>query len=185
MGKRSSSFWVSLLSSMTLVTSSGCVRLDESHCIVNGGDFACGDGWRCATEREGIVESRDQGDGCLPMEGLGYDLEKYFVHVQYGLPEVLWPRGEPEDDLDSLGGVLVHAVEERHVEDVCRVQESKVLQFEAPWREVAAIRTFLERPTRVRVDAARLESFQVMAIEGFNEVINEWLDECEGMAEGG
>jgi hypothetical protein len=166
----------------------GCVRLDEDHCIVNGGDFACDDRRMCVTEFDEATELSDQGDGCIRIAGVDYDLDAYFVHVKYGLPDSLRARTlDAAEDVRSVTGVLVRATEEHEVDDVeeCIVKESVVRQFEEEWQEVAAVRTFLDRNDRVRADSATLEPFHVDAIEKFNERIDEWLHECEELAHEG
>ena len=178
MGGRASRFCAAIASSVVVLASAGCVRLDEGHCIVNGGDFACEEGRLCATELTEIAEDSDEGDGCLWIEGMDYDFEEYFVHVKYGLPEALWSRVEQGEDLDSVEGVIVRAVEERGGVDTCGIDEA-VMELETRWREVKAVRTFLERPSRVRVEAARLKGFQVEAIDRFNEGIDAWVDGCK------
>ncbi len=169
-----------VLKAMTLVmiTGTGCVRLDEDQCIVNGGDFACDEERICAAEIDQIIELSDRGDGCLLTQGFDYDFDTYFVHVKYGLPESLGARGsDPFEDLQSVTGVLVRAVEE--LEDGCTIDESIVRRLEPRWRAVNAVRMFLDRKDRVRADSAALEPAHVQAIEDFNDAIDEWVDECE------
>lgn len=160
--------------------SASCIRLDEDHCIVNGGDLACDQGRMCVTEIEEIREPSDRGDGCILIDGIDYDFDAYLVRVQYGLPEVMWPRIEPnENDVRSLGGVLVRAVQERGLGEVCVADEDVVLSFEPEWNEVDGVREFLDRPTRVRANTATLEPHHVEAIKDFDAAINVWLEECE------
>jgi hypothetical protein len=168
-----------LLSTLGSAALASCVRLDEAHCIVNGGDLACDDDERmCATEIKGFREPSDAGDGCVSIAETEEYFEVYLVHVQYGLPDTLWPHGDAEDDVDSVAGVLRRAAEERPLEEMCTVDPARVLELEPRWREVKAVRTFLERRGRVRAESVTLEPFQVEAIEDFNEAIDEWLDDC-------
>lgn len=165
-----------------VLLSASCVRLDENHCIVNGGDFACDEARMCVTEIEEIREPSDRGDGCILIEGIDtYDFDAYFVHVKYGLPDSL--RASTDDaseDVQSLTGVLVRAAEAHEVTDVdeCVVSESVVLQFEEEWLEVKAVHTFLDQRDRIRVESAALEPFHVEAIRRLNDAIDGWLEGC-------
>lgn len=164
------------------LTLSGCVRLEEDHCIINGGDFACEHGRMCITEIVEITERSDRGDGCIDIEGIDYDVDAYFVHVKYGLPDSLRARtDDAAEDVSSVTGVLDRAVEALGVDDVeeCVVSEPIVRQFEDEWREVKAIRAFLDQRARVSVESATLEPLQVEAIRGFNDAIDGWLQGCE------
>lgn len=166
-----------LVSSLACAAVAGCVRLDEEHCIVNGGDFACPDeGQLCATEIEGFREPSDAGDGCVSIEGTERYFEEYLVHVKYGLPSSLWPHGAEEDDVDSVAGVLVRAVEEQGLE--CEVDAESVRELEPLWRGVRSVRGYLERRDRVSVDAMTLQVGQVGAIEGFNAGVDGWVNGC-------
>jgi hypothetical protein len=107
MGVGSSKSCVSIVLGVALVSSGGCVRLDEEHCIVNGGDFACEEGRKCAMEYTAVTESSDRGDGCVSDRGTAGYFGEYFVHVKYGLPEALGENSGVEEDLDSL--VCLHA----------------------------------------------------------------------------
>lgn len=168
-----------VLSGLISTGATSCVRLDEGHCIVNGGDFACNDEEQmCATEIEGFREPSDPGNGCVSIAETRDYFDDYLVHVQYGLPDTLWPHGEAEDDVDSMAGVLMRAAEERGLDGECVVDREQVLELEPLWREVKAVRTFLERRDRVRVGSATLEGFQVEAIVGLNDGVDEWLDNC-------
>jgi len=181
-------FDVFVASVVIAVASTACVRLDEGHCIVNGGDFACDDDRMCVAEIDAVNEFSDRGDGCIFIAGIDYALEDYFVHAKYGLPDSLRARTEDAvDDVRSVTGVLARAAEEHGVEDVeeCVVSEPVVRQFEEEWREVKAIHTFLDRRNRVRVESAGLEAFQVQAIEAFNGAIDAWLGGCEELVEEG
>jgi hypothetical protein len=169
---------VLLMSSLTAIASVSCIRLDEDHCIVNGGDFACEAGRMCVTETEAFTELSDEGDGCIKTAGIDYEFDKYFVHVQYGLPDSLAARGEAEDDLRSVTGILARAVGDRGLEEVCTVGEMVVRDLEPLWIEVNAVREFLDRPSRVRAETATLGVTQVEAIGEFNGAINAWLEEC-------
>lgn len=167
-----------ILSSLVCAAATSCVRLDEGHCIVNGGDFACDDEERmCATELQGFREPSDPGDGCVSIEETKEYFDDYLVHVRYGLPDAFWRRGEAEDDVDSMVGVLVRAAEERGLE--CTFDDARVLELEPKWREVKAVRTFLERRDRVSVESATLEAFQVRAIVELGEGVDGWLEACE------
>lgn len=164
-----------------------CVRLDEAHCIVNGGDFACEEDRLCAMAIEPISEVTDEGDGCILRSAIGDDdFERLMVYVQYGLPESLPARHEPEvEDLRSVTGVLSRLLRDHGLEDVCHVDESVVRRFEQQWKEVDAVRVFLGRKDRVRAESATLEPLQVEAIRSFGDAINDWLDGCEMAAMGG
>lgn len=173
-----------VLSCLISTGATSCVRLDEGHCIVNGGDFACNDEERmCATEIEGFREPSDPGNGCVSIAKTREYFDDYLVHVQYGLPDTLWPRGEVEDDVDSMAGVLVRAAEDRGLDGECVVDREQVLELEPLWREVKAVRTFLERRDRVRVGSAALEGFQVEAIVGLDAAVNDWLAKCKELTE--
>lgn len=168
--------------SVLAVLSASCVRLDEDHCIVNGGDFACDRDRMCVTEIDETMEPSDRGDGCILIDGNDYDFDAYFVHVKYGLPDSLRARtDDAAEDVRSVTGVLVRAAEAHGVDDVadCVVSERVVRQFEERWREVNAVRTFLDQRDRVRVKSAALEPLQVQAIHEFNEAIDLWLQYCE------
>ena len=173
---------MSVLLGMGASAATSCVRLDEGHCILNGGDFACGEGWMCVTEIMAVAEPTDQGDGCISIQDIDYDLDAYFVHVQYGLPSRLRAQGEARDDLQSVTGILVRAVEEREAEDHCIVQESVVRSVEPQWLEVEEVRAFLDRRTRIRAATADLDPAHVQAIDDFNAAVNELLDECGASA---
>lgn len=170
--------------SLVLVGLGGCVRLDEGHCIVNGGDFACNEGSICAAELTGVVEASDRGDGCVSRDGTLKYFNDYFMNVKYGLPDALGSQNGSEEDPDSLVGVLTQALQVRDSEDVCQIDEA-VTELEPCWHEVKAVRMFLERRSRVLKKAARLEQFQVDTIVGFNAQIDKWLDECGEIDAGG
>lgn len=178
MSTRVSIVRVSILSSLVSCAATSCVRLDEGHCIVNGGDFACNDDERmCATEIEGFREPSDPGDGCVSIAETKRYFPEFLVHVKYGLPDSLWPHGEANDDVDSVIGTLAQASEERALE--CELDDGRVQELDLLWREARAVRTYLERRDRVSVESMTLQPLQVKAIEAFNAGVDGWLEECK------
>lgn len=164
-----------LLLAVSTLVGAACIHLDDDHCIVNGGDFACSEARICVANIESIVEMSDRGDGCVLRHAKdAADFRDYFVHVQYGLPSQLGAR--TQDDIDSVTGVLVRTTEERRVE--CGLGERVVRMFEPQWIEVREIRDELESAQHVSVSEASLSNDQAEAIERFNDAINIWLLEC-------
>ncbi|MCA9708084.1 MAG: hypothetical protein KDK70_19690 [Myxococcales bacterium] len=163
--------------------SMSCVRLDEDHCIVNGGDVSCIDDRICVTDVDGLGEKSDHGDGCVSNVNAAVQFEGQFVHVQYGLPSRLDAVTDvAEDDIQSVAGVLALAALESSdasdSEHPCVVQEDLIHGLEPLWLEIEAVRAHLEDRARVRAGDAALSLEQVQAINRFNEAINSWLDEC-------
>ena len=182
-GPASSRHAAAVTMAIAILLGAGCVRLDEEHCIVNGGDFACDDGRLCVTDIDRRTEPSDEGDGCVLEDQVDETLEDHFVRVQYGLPRSLGSNAKDAeaamDDTQSVVGVLFLATAEREVDEVCAPDEDITRSFEPQWRAVFEVREFLERPTRVRASSAGLSPEQVEAIEAFDAAINEWLEECE------
>ncbi len=157
---------------------SNCIRLDEDHCIINGGNAACEDEDICVMETRRVREIFVDGGGCVSESDIHQGFYDYFVSVPYGLPSHMGSVERP-DDLRSLIGTLTYAADQRMVERDCVVNRQVVYSLEEDRRRVDEVRGFLDRSTRVRIDAAELSAAQVDAINDFSAAVDEKLSMCD------
>lgn len=163
-----------------VATTVSCIRVRQEHCIVNGGDVHCVDGYFCvAALREDVVGTKDGGDGCTTNEGLAFRDPTRFVRVQYGLPSSLQARSvDRSEDIDSVAGVLYKAAGGREP-SACYLEDEDIdSEFEGVWLGVMEVREHLESKTTLRVEDALLTEEHVESINDFNAAINDWLDDC-------
>jgi len=163
-----------------VATTVSCIRVRQEHCIVNGGDVHCVDGYFCvAALREDVVGTKDGGDGCTINKGLASREPTRFVRVQYGLPSSLEARtADPSEDIDSVAGVLLNAVDGCESAGPYLKDEKAVDDLEDEWLGVMEVRDHLESKTTLRVEDALLTEEHVESINDFNAAIDDWLGDC-------
>lgn len=160
-----------LLALMVVATSTGCLRLDPDHCMINGGDLACG-GDFCVIGTGARPELMD--DGCI--DAVGY-VPSGFVHVEYGIPSRLG-GSDDVDDLDSVAGVVATAAQHDGSSVACATAETSLAVLLEPWVGAAVIRGHLERPDHVRKQAVVLDQTQAEAIYMFNQAVGQVIANC-------
>lgn len=161
----------------------GCLQLDEDHCLANGGDLACG-GQRCLlqTGPESVTDGEMVTDelGCSLSDGT----PPFHFHLTFGLPADLAMSGG-HSNLDTVEGILSAWREERDPAGSCALGEEDddlrdeyVDLVEQYVVGTHIIRANIEDRRRVSATNNTFDDADNAALEAYKDAMTAWLDAC-------
>jgi hypothetical protein len=157
----------------------GCLELDEEHCLANGGDLAC-PGQRCLIQTNADKETMSDELGCSYVD----ENAAYHLHLTYGLP-ANFRISDGHRNMDTVEGILTAWRDEEGLSSSCSLDgktgelgEASDILFDEYGEQIYFLRMILEDRVRVRTNRVGLYVEHRDAVHAYNTAMKDWLDAC-------